>query len=206
MKHLKYILIVIIFPAVFVNFNCDDCSDCKSHKNFSAEDLQIIYNGDANTTMSIMNYFVHDDSLVLRKTSSDISDFDDSILGLLIDRMYTTVRDPNHPGVGIAAPQIGINKRVIWVQRYDKSGFPFEVYLNAHISKMSDTIVAKNDGCLSIPGVSQASMRAIWVEVEYDKTDGTHHSEKITHQYTAHIFQHEIDHLDGIVFLDRPVI
>ena len=105
--------------------------------------------------------------------------------------------------MGIAAPQVGVNKRVIWVKRYDKAGAPFECYINAYITAYSDTLKYRPDGCLSIPGVSGSSWRAIWVDIIYDTPDGVRRSEHITHEYTAHIFQHEIDHLNGMVFLDR---
>jgi peptide deformylase len=204
MKTLKNTFFILLFGSVLCISNCAKTEANKRNPNFNADELILIHNGKADESMNIMNYFIYEDSIILRKQSSNILDFEDPSLDLLIDRMYTTVRNPAHPGVGIAAPQIGINKKIIWVQRYDKTGFPFEVYINPEISAYSDTLVARNDGCLSIPGVSQKSMRAIWVDIDYYKSDGSFHSERITNQYTAHIFQHEIDHLEGIVFLDRP--
>ena len=169
---------------------------------FTEEELNLFSIADSATIMELMYFREQPDSLVLRKTSTNI-DINEPLLGLLTDRMYTTVKDPSHPGVGIAAPQVGINRRVCWVRRYDKTGSPWQVLLNVRITALSDTLVSRSDGCLSIPGESGNSLRAIWCSVEYDEFDGTHKAEKITHQYTAHIFQHEIDHLDGIVWLDR---
>lgn len=169
--------------------------------DFNADEITLITSGSSSDEMRVLNYFIPNDSIILRKQSSRITDFNSPILRLLIDRMYQTVKEEQ--GVGIAAPQVGITKRVIWVQRYDKTSKPFEVYINPWIVRYSDTLKQRNDGCLSIPGVYGKSWRAIWVEVDYFTLDGQHIREKITHEYTAHIFQHEIDHLDGILWIDR---
>lgn len=197
------LIVVMLIPMLAASwlFSCQKNSGLIN--NFSKEQIELINSGNADQLMVIMNYFIPEDSLLLRQHSSRINHYNDKNLDLLIARMLKTVKDPNHPGVGIAAPQVGILKRIIWVKRYDKTGAPFEVYLNSTITAYSDTLKMRSDGCLSIPGVSGQSYRAIWVEVKYNLTDGTEVSEKITHEYTAHIFQHEIDHLDGIVWLDR---
>lgn len=172
---------------------------------FTAEEKALINSGDNDSVMYILNYFVHADSLILRSASRDVNLNDTATLFRLIKRMHATVINPSNDGVGIAAPQIGICRNIIWVQRYDKSMVnpPFEVYLNPRITQYSDTTAYRSDGCLSIPDVSQNSKRALWVDIEYDLPDGTHHAERISHAYTAHIFQHEIDHLSGILFIDR---
>jgi peptide deformylase len=172
---------------------------------FTEAEKALILNNSSDSTMYVMNYFIHADSLILRKQSRNVNLNDTTTLFHLIDRMKVTVIAEG--GVGIAAPQVGISRNIIWVQRYDKgtlSNHPWEVYLNPVITKYSDTTELRDDGCLSIPGISQKSLRAIWVDVAYDLTDGTHKTERIKQKYTAHIFQHEIDHLNGIVFLDRP--
>ena len=75
----------------------------------------------------------------------------------------------------------------------------------------SDSVVRRSDGCLSVPDGSEYptiggfSYRATWVIVTYYDVDGIFHEEKINHQYTAHIFQHEIDHLNAVMFFDRQV-
>lgn len=196
--------IIAVFLLInFVLVSCEKDTDVVS--DFSNEDIQLIQSENSETLMRVLNYYIKEDSLVLRKYSSEISEFKNPLLALLISRMYKTVRDPQHPGVGIAAPQVGINKRIIWVQRYDITGKPFECYINAKITKYSDTLVALSDGCLSIPNTGGSSWRALWVDVQYYTRDGQFHQERISHQYTAHIFQHEIDHLNGMVYLDRLV-
>jgi peptide deformylase len=173
---------------------------------FSAAEKALINSGTGDSIMHLMNFFVYADSLVLRTRSKNVNLNDTTTLFHLIDRMFATVKDPANPGVGIAAPQVGICRNIIWVQRYDKgtiTNHPWEIYLNPRIARYSDTTEFRADGCLSIPGVSKSSRRAIWVDVEYDLPNGAHFTEHISHKYTAHIFQHEIDHLLGIMFIDR---
>ncbi len=171
----------------------------------------LISSGTAGEDFELMYICAQPDSIVLRNQSLNVNLEEDN-LQLLVDRMKTTVLGE---GVGIAAPQIGINRNVIWVQRYDKGSMvvkPWEVYFNPVITAYSDTIAYRNDGCLSVPGdcVSQydiigKSYRSIWVDVQYYDIDGNFVKERITQQYTAHIFQHEIDHLNGIMYFDRQV-
>jgi peptide deformylase len=106
-------------------------------------------------------------------------------------------------GVGIAAPQVGILKNIIWVQRFDKEDFPFEVYINPRILSYSTLKQDCQEGCLSIPDRSDTTRnRSYAIMIDYDKIDGSHHTEMIE-DFTAVIFQHEIDHLNGILYLDH---
>jgi peptide deformylase len=203
LKSSGFLLIIMLLPFFTVGWliSCQKNGDKVS--NFSTEQIDLIMADASNQKMTLMNWFIQEDSLLLRKSSSNINFYNDKNIDHLISRMYATVTHPSHPGVGIAAPQVGILKRIIWVKRYDKPGSPFEVYLNTRITAQSDTLKLRPDGCLSIPGVSGQSYRFIWVEVQYNTRAGEKMTEKITHEYTAHIFQHEIDHLEGIVWLDR---
>jgi len=180
---------------------------------FSDEEIALIMEGDSADLMRVLQ--IHtingtdtitnlEDSLNLRKVCLDIRvDTSDTVLTRLIDRMFTTVNDPLHPGMGIAAPQIGVRRNIIWVQRLELPGDPWEVYLNPKIIAYSEiTTVYPSDGCLSIPGMTEATDRYRLVCVEYDKPDGTHHTE-VVEGIGSIIFQHEIDHLNGILFLDR---
>jgi len=177
---------------------------------FTQEENDTILNGASNTRMDVMNIFEQPDSVILRTQSTNVL-FDEENLNHLVNRMRSTVSTES--GVGIAAPQVGINRRVIWVQRWDMGGIihPWEVYYNPSIVNYSDTVVYKNDGCLSVPTsgdypeVDGFSYRAIWVDVEYYTETGEKVIERINHQYTAHIFQHEIDHLNAVMFFDRQV-
>lgn len=185
---------------------------------FTQEEIDLIMAGDSADLMRVLT--IHtingtdtvtnlEDSLFLRQVAKDVRvDSTDTVLIRLINRMLTTVHDPAHPGVGIAAPQVGINRNIIWVQRLELPGDPFEVYLNAKIVGYSTKpVIFNGDGCLSIPGLSGRTDRFSSVCVEYDKLDGTHHIDVfegyIGVNFTAIIFQHEIDHLNGILFIDR---
>ena len=167
-----------------------------------------IMKGSDTTVMRILTILNHKDSLQLRAKSTSVRpDTNDVALMRLINRMYKTVRASAN-AVGIASPQVGINRRIIWVERMDKTGKPFECYLNPKITIYSDKkILFSGDGCLSIPGVYGTTHRAAAVVIEYDKPDGTHHTEIVEgyslSSFTAIIFQHEIDHLYGILFIDR---
>ncbi len=160
----------------------------------------------SNVAMDLLSIFQQPDSIILRTPSTNII-IGDEHLDHLAERMHKTVIGV---GVGIAAPQIGINRRVIWVQRFDFHPFMgyWHVYYNPRITQYSQEFVKRNDGCLSVPQggenpeVEAYSYRAKWIEVEYWDKDGLYNKEIITHEYTAHIFQHEIDHLDGIMFFD----
>ncbi len=178
---------------------------------FTADENNLVISGAAGEEMSVMYICQQPDSVVLRTTSTNVN-LEEENLELLKDRMKTTVLGE---GVGIAAPQVGINRNVIWVQRYDKGSAivkPWEVYFNPVITAYSDTVALRNDGCLSVPddcvseySIAGNSYRSIWVDVQYYDIDGNFVQERITHQFTAHIFQHEIDHLNGIMFFDRQI-
>jgi peptide deformylase len=167
-----------------------------------------IMTGDTNQVMRILLTTNHEDSLILRKESHQVyADPQDPYVYHLARRMYYTLKAQSG-GVGIAGPQVGINRDIIWVQRLDKTGKPFECFLNAKIVQYSThAIVFNGDGCLSIPNVNGNSHRFSSVMIEYDKLDGTHMTEivdgYVTSNFTAIIFQHEIDHLHGVLFIDR---
>ena len=144
------------------------------------------------------------DSILLRTKSNRINlNIDLETTKLLSQRLLSTVQDPAHAGVGIAAPQVGIIKNMIVVQRYDKEGFPFETYINPTIKQYSKKTQFCLEGCLSIPDkMDTTKNRAYAILLEYEKLDGTHEIEMIE-AFTAVIFQHEIDHLNGILFTDH---
>lgn len=144
-----------------------------------------------------------DDSLLLRKASHPVNpDPNDPVLKALIDRMFSTVTDSASLGLGIAAPQVGVLRQVIWVQRLDKEGLPFEAYLNPKIVQYSKAEQCQREGCLSIPNKSDSVFRAQSIMISYDTPQGAHIIEMVE-GFTAVIFQHEIDHLNGILYVDH---
>lgn len=170
-------------------------------QEFSAADKKIILSGDENALLRVLQTTDDKDLKVLKATSSDVK-YNDPLLESLSKRMFATVRDPNHPGVGIAAPQIGINKNLIWVQRFDKAEQPFEFYINPKILWRSKLKRKGAEGCLSIPNRKEDVLRSYAIRLQYISKEGKVIEENIE-GFTAVIFQHETDHLFGILFPDR---
>ena len=146
-----------------------------------------------------------EDSTVLRAKSRDMSrkELRSEELATLIDKMLYSVQHPSQDGVGIAAPQVGINVRLVCVMRLDKAGAPFEPYLNIHIDSLGGKLITGPEGCLSVPPYRGMVKRHDKVRISYLRP-GT--LEKVTEDiegYVAVIFQHECDHLDGILYTDR---
>jgi peptide deformylase len=124
----------------------------------------------------------------------------------LIDDLIDTMRDAN--GAGIAAPQIGELLRIATIEvnhnpRYPyKPPIPLTVVINPVVTPLDDELVEINEGCLSVPNLRGNVMRHVNIRVEYVDRNGNHHDE-IKRGLTAGTFQHELDHLDGRLFLDR---
>ncbi|MCW2261626.1 MULTISPECIES: peptide deformylase [Sphingobacterium] len=175
--------------------------DIQAGQNFSADDLKIINNGTETEKLRVLQITNEKDLTVLTTTSVDLK-FDDPSIAILEKRMFSTVQDPEHAGVGIAAPQIGINKNLIVVQRFDKVGEPFESYINPKIIWRSKFIRKGVEGCLSIPDRREEVLRSNTIRLQYISKEGKIKEENIE-GFTAVIFQHEVDHLYGILYPDR---
>lgn len=170
-------------------------------KPFTAAERALIMRADS--LMAVM--VLPQDSAVLRTPSRDVERraLRSTELRTLLDKMLYTVTDPSQDGVGIAAPQVGINRRIVLVQRLDKDGEPFEAYVNVRLDSLYGAPVSGREGCLSVPGYWGTVTRSTGVVVSYvDLTTGRRRSEHVE-GYTARIFQHECDHLDGILYPDR---
>lgn len=121
----------------------------------------------------------------------------------LTGKMLYTVEHPSQDGVGIAAPQVGINRRIAWVMRYDKPGKPFECFVNLQIDSLWGEMTHGPEGCLSVPPMRGLVPRYSNVKISYtDLQTGKTASEEVE-GYTAIIFQHECDHLDATLYIDR---
>ena len=177
-------------------------SSCSSNR-FTLREKRIINQTEANELMTLMLVPNTKDSIILYKKSKNIKpDSTNKHLTKLINNMFVTVRDPENPGVGIAAPQVGISKRIIWVQRFDKTDLPFEVYLNPRIVYYSESKSDGKEGCLSIPGYRGIVNRSDTIIINYDYLK-QHNLTDTVSGFTAIIFQHETDHLEGILYTDR---
>lgn len=170
-------------------------------KNFNDFEKSLINGADENSLMHVYQITDEKELAVLKKPSEDIK-FDDPLLDKLAARMLLTVKDPEHAGVGIAGPQVGINKNVIWVQRLDKKDEPFEFYLNPKIIWRSKLTRQGAEGCLSIPDLRQYVKRSYAIKLQHIDRQGNV-KEELIEGFTAVIFQHEVDHLYGILFPDR---
>lgn len=161
----------------------------------------LILSGDVKMALPVIQVDVPSELAVLKATSAPVNPKDKNVK-VLVDRMLLAVQDPMHAGVGIAAPQVGINRQIIWVQRLDKKNEPFEVYFNPKITWASNLLRKGAEGCLSIADTRGEVYRHYAIELEYQNLKGQWLKEKVE-GFTAVIFQHEIDHLNGILFTDR---
>lgn len=140
---------------------------------------------------------------LLRTKSVDLpeSEIRSAAFARLAGRMLATVQSPEQDGVGIAAPQVGLNRRVVAVQRFDKDGEPFEVYANIHIDSLWGGLRLGSEGCLSVPGKRGEVARYDSVAISWN--DGRSVCRDTIGGFTAVIFQHEVDHLEGILYIDK---
>lgn len=143
---------------------------------------------------------------VLRKVSQDI-DADYPELDTLIANMVETLADSE--GIGLAAPQIGLNIRLVIIDLDVISDDLPEykdykrVFINPHIIEYDDTETeTMEEGCLSLPGIHENVKRPTRIHVKYLDRDFVEHDEWIS-GYLARVMQHEFDHLDAKMFVDR---
>lgn len=215
-------------------------SSCQSRHcgNFSESEKALILGADS--IMRVLTIADPADSIVLRALSADLSP--EALLSDEFERlselMIATVTHPSQDGVGIAGPQVGLNRRVVAVQRFDKEpvewggriDHPFEVYPNIRIVWKSDSLAYGPEGCLSVPDRRGEVLRAREIIIEYadlaalrgdaEKSTGCYCKEladscdckfgeavpmvrDTIRGFTAVIFQHEVDHLDGVLYIDR---
>lgn len=155
-----------------------------------AEILQIIQLGDP----------------VLRSPAQLVDNIRDQRIQKLIDDLIATVGQAF--GVGIAAPQVAERDRLFIVASRPNPRYPNApemeptAIINPRIIAHSTEVIQGWEGCLSIPGIRGLVPRYQAIEVEYTDRDGKSQKQELT-DFVARIFQHEYDHLDGIVFLDR---
>ena len=194
MKKVNRVLFpVLILIAVFMIAN--------RPKPFSKEERTIIRQSDSVMYVAVWP----EDSTVLRTPCADLTtvELKSRELKTLMAKMLKTLRSPQHDGVGIAAPQVGISKRIIWLQRFDKDGGPFECYLNPHLDSLFGEIGKGPEGCLSVPPMRGLVPRHTSVIVSYIHPETLESKRDTVTGYTAVIFQHECDHLDGILYIDK---
>ena len=139
-----------------------------------------------------------DNDPILRKISKEVTVFDEK-LQILVDDMIETMHHAD--GVGLAAPQSGVLKRVIVIDLYDDEG-PMEL-INPRFIEQSG-LQMEEEGCLSLPGKHGVVKRPLSVKVQFEALDGETY-EIEGEELLARVLCHEIDHLDGILYIDKQI-
>lgn len=147
---------------------------------------------------------------VLRRRAAEVSqeELHSDEVQRLIDELIQTRRESG--GAGLAAPQVGISRRIAVVEvdeatlrRYPyKPPVPLTVIVNPVIEPLSEEKLLINEGCLSVPRLRGDVERHVLIRVDYFDRNGAP-CEVAAEGLTAGTFQHEVDHLDGVLFLDR---
>ncbi len=141
---------------------------------------------------------------ILRAKVAQVTDFAEARLHAA--RLTTGLRELK--GAGLAANQLGIDANIFVaeVRRTelfpDRPESPLHVLVNAEILEHSTTLINDWEGCFSVPGLLGIVPRYGWITVRYSDLDGNTHSQRFE-DYLARVFQHEIDHLAGRIYLDR---
>ena len=131
---------------------------------------------------------------VLTQRATEVSDIDGKLISLM-DEMFNVMYDA--PGIGLAAPQIGVQKRLFVFDHHDEPG----VLINP-IIKESDDIWLYNEGCLSIPGLYFEIARPKQILIAGIDHEGNAVEYEVD-ELPARLFQHELDHLDGTLMVDH---
>ena len=188
-------LITLILAAV-------SCSEGTNKSWTFAEKALIV---DPDPVMRVLTIENRKDSIILRTPSTDIAP--EAIATpeykSLEQKLIATVTSPEQDGVGIAGPQVGLLRRIVAVQRFDKEGEPFEVYPNIRVIKTRGEMVAGGEGCLSVPNRRGEVLRYQDIDISYTSPYTLKDTVETVIGFTAVIFQHETDHLDGVLYIDK---
>jgi len=171
----KTFLFVLLFSTVVYS---------QQYEKLTKQEKELIL-ADTTKMMRVTQTKFHNDSIILKSSSKPINP-KDKLTKVLANQMLKSVQDVNHRGVGIAAPQVGINRRMVLVQRFDKENKPFEIFINPEIIWKSDLMQKGPEGDLSFDERGMI-MRHYSVQVQYYNLKG----EKVT------------ELLDGILLIDR---
>ncbi|GLR46880.1 peptide deformylase [Sphingomonas astaxanthinifaciens] len=142
---------------------------------------------------------------ILREISTPVETFDAELKTLIAD-MFETMYDA--PGIGLAAVQVGVAKRLLVIdlqEEEDEEGKPIKdprVFINPEVLEESGTMVPYKEGCLSIPEQYAEVLRPDRIKARWQDAEGKTHEYEIT-GLLAVCLQHEIDHLNGVLFIDH---
>jgi len=136
---------------------------------------------------------------VLRRKGAPVEQFDEELRELIRRMVETMIVEE---GVGLAAPQVGVSRRVAVVNPEPDNPDALITLVNPRIVSIGDQTSCVEEGCLSVPGVRSKVTRPVEIEIEYQDERGERHCKKVD-GLVSRIMQHEIDHLDGVLFVDR---
>ncbi|UCF07144.1 MAG: peptide deformylase [bacterium] len=136
---------------------------------------------------------------VLRKKGERVETFGSELSPLLDEMVETMIHED---GVGLAAPQVGISKLISVINPEPGKNSTLIKLINPRIISHSDETESFEEGCLSIPGIRANVVRPSVIRIEFQDEEGRKHRLKAD-GLLARIIQHEIDHLNGVLFVDR---
>lgn len=137
----------------------------------------------------------------LRLTAQSVTEFDQELKDFVADLTYTMYETD---GVGLAAPQVGISKQIFVVDFYwaqDGATKKPLVYINPEIT-FSEGSITHEEGCLSVPDIFDKVKRPNHIKIKAQDLEGNYFEEELS-EFPAVVFQHEFDHLKGILFVDH---
>ena len=184
------LIYILLFSLPFLTFG----------QKFSKEEITRITGGDRTSPLPIFQVENPSEHSILLAKSKDVKPRN-KYTKVLVNRMKSALLS-TQGGVGIAAPQVGINRNIIWVQRFDRPETPLQYFLNPKIIWRSETLNLGPEGDLSISDFRDQFYRNQVIQLEYFDLKGKKHTE-IVEGFTAVIIQHEIDHLFGILITDK---
>lgn len=150
--------------------------------------------------MAIRDIVLLGEDPLLRQEAEEVEVFDEALEALVRD-MYETMYHAD--GIGLAAPQIGISKRVLVVDlRREEEPEAKVALVNPRVTWASDEMEKESEGCLSIPGIEELIERPWAVKIEGRDPEGRDVVIEAVELFSRAL-QHEIDHLDGVLILDR---
>lgn len=146
------------------------------------------------------------DNPVLRETATPVEEFDDALFELvknMEETMHTPDPDTGIAGVGIAGPQVGVLKRIVLITTGidTKKTQKTLVMINPEITNFSKDTCRMEEGCLSLPNIFKNVIRPSRVQARWQDLGGRWHEKKFG-GWEAREIQHELDHLDGVLFVD----
>jgi peptide deformylase len=198
----SFVLLVILL-VIGTIMSIDLGKEKDAAEGFTDEEADLLLSSDS--VMYVLNVNDPEDEAILRTKSGMLGAkaLKSNEYASLASKLLATVRAPEYGGVGIAAPQIGVNRRVIAVQREDKPGEPFIVYPDIQIDTVFGEPQPSIEGCLSVPTKRGRVMRYPTVAISYRDPSDFSLCRDTVNGFSAIIFQHECDHLEGVLYIDK---